>query len=204
MNCRAFLLFLLPAVATAGVMGSCGPGPCNYYLSETIVSDVVTIEFDGLSLGGPGQGGSGTFTLNDTLLAYGSGTPGSVGLVALTFTAGVFGTGTATGLLGPTIGCGATDSQIPGPDTHPTINSCYHGGYVPITLGQIPLNLQVQFGAASSAGLQLQASFFEVDPQSGETTPLSVQFPVPEPDSFSLCALGLIAVGILRRAAKQA
>jgi hypothetical protein len=50
----------------------------------------------------------------------------------------------------------------------------------------------------------LQASFSEINTQTGQTLPVGVQFLVPEPSSIVLCGLGLLGLvfskqGRLRR-----
>ena len=133
MRCSLVLLFLAPVVAMASVIGGCNPGICNETANETIVGNVVTIDFSAAAEHG------GMFTLNETLVTDNSGTPGFIGEAILTFAAGVYGPATAFGTVGE-LGCGATSTHIGGPDDHPVVNRCYNSlGFAgPITLGPDP------------------------------------------------------------------
>jgi len=45
----------------------------------------------------------------------------------------------------------------------------------------------------------LEAAFFEMDTETGQTRPLTVQFQVPEPGSIVLFGIGLVGLLLLRR-----
>jgi len=197
------LLFLTPIVGMASVIGGCNPGLCNETANETIVGNVVTIDFSAAAEHG------GMFTLNETLITDSSGTPGFLGLANVTLFAGVYGPATDSGVLGgpfSNIGCGATSAGIGGPDDHAVVNHCFNGGLVfpNFPLGQILVNMVIQLGNAgfgSSGEVYLQASFSEMNKDTGQIRPLSVNFLVPEPGSIVLCALGLVGLvlGYCRR-----
>jgi hypothetical protein len=106
------LLFLAPVVSMASVIGSCGPGLCHDAASETIVGNLVTIDFYVEAEHGA------DFTLNETLITDSSGGPPAfLGLVHLTLWADAFGGAAASGTLGA-FQCGVFSNQIPGPDTN--------------------------------------------------------------------------------------
>lgn len=193
------LLFLAPVVGMASVIGGCSPGDCGYTATESIVGDLVTIDFSAHAEHG------GLFTLSETLVTDNSGDPGFIGGAILTFWAGVYGPATASGTVGE-LGCGVIGTGNGGPDDHSVVNPCYNslGWAGPITLGQIPVEMVIQLGDAgfgSSGGFHLQASFNELNFSTGEERPLAVHFLVPEPATMTLAGLGLLAVFLLRRPA---
>ena len=199
------LLFLAPVVGMASIVGGCNPitpGVCSSGAIETIAGNVVTIDFFATAEKG------GLFTLDETLVTDSNlgGPPGPyIQLVGLTLSSLAYGFTTSSGGLGP-YGCAATSSRVPGPDTLPVIVNCYNGGGVVFilgALGQIPVHMQI----ASSGGdgeVRLQASFTELNTETGQSRPLSVSFLVPEPATMTLEGLGLLAVILLRRRAASA
>ncbi len=189
------LLFLAPVVAMASVIGGCAPGFCSVSNNQTIVGNLVTIDFSGSAEHG------GSFTLDETLVTDGPSDPEFIGLVQLTLIARALGFATSSGALG-TLGCGVSSSQVPGPDTHLVANECDLSGFVPAS-GEIPVSMQIQFGSASSAGFSLQARFDLIDRETGQISPLGVHFLVPEPSSLTLCVVGFLAAGIYRRKARR-
>ena len=202
MRCSVVLLFLAPVVGMASVIGGCSPGYCSYTANETIVGDLVTIDFSAQAEHG------GLFTLSETLVTDNSGDPGFIGGAILTFSAGVYGPATASGTVG-SLGCGATSSGSGGPDDHSVSNTCFNslGWAGPISLGQIPIDMVIQLGNAgfgSSGGFHLEARFNEFNFGTSEERPVSVHFLVPEPATMTMAGLGLLAVFLLRRRAPSA
>ena len=195
------LLFLAPVVGMANVIGGCAPGFCSYVANETIVGNVVTIDFLATAEHGGG------FTLSEILVTDSSGGPGFLGLANITLFAGVYGPATDSGVIGgpsSNIGCEATSAGNGGPDGFPVVNHCYHGGVVfpDFPLGQIPVDMVIQLGNAgfgSNGEVFLQASFSEMNTQTGQVRPLSVNFLVPEPSSIVLCGLGLAGLVLGKR-----
>jgi hypothetical protein len=88
--------------------------------------------------------------------------------------------------------------QDPWSYTLPVVVHCYNGGAVfpLIPLGQIPVDMQIQVGSGSNGEVFLQASFSEINTQTGQTRPLAVQFLVPEPSSIVLCAVGIVGLAL--------
>lgn len=140
------------------------------------------------------------------------GGPGFLELANITLFAFAYGPATAGGSLGGTfsnIGCGATSAGIGGPDGFPVVNRCYNGGVVFPTfpLGQIPVDMVIQLGNAgfgSNGEVFLQASFSEMNKDTGQIRPLSVSFLVPEPSSIVLCGVGIVGLVLRKRRAKPA
>ena len=183
----------------AGVIGYCPPlaSHCTYGADETIVGNVVTIDFVVQS------DRAAWATLDETLITDGLAVGGVgsssefVGLVTLSLSAGVIGA-TASGEFGQ-IGCKADNFGIPfGPDTPVLVANCYQGGLILTSDVLIPVNMDINVSPGGFGRVILKATFFEMDTETGQTRPLAVQFQVPEPGSIVLCGIGLVGF-LLRR-----